>query len=168
MDKQAERVKVNKKWCGVLACVLCAIAIGVAAQSPGSKRFSGGNPTPGTPQPDPPDLADRIALTGCLQSAQRPDSTAPAVNAGEPSSSKFVLVSAERLERIPQDTGTSNRAKSTTSRTYKLKGIDSQLSPFAGSKVEISGEVTPSSGDKPGADPELLVEFVQRIATKCP
>ena len=28
-----------------------------------------GNPTPGTPQPDPPVVSDRIAVTGCLEMA---------------------------------------------------------------------------------------------------
>ncbi len=78
-----------------------------------------------------------------------------------------MLVSAERLLRIPQDTGGSSRASSAASRTYKLKSIDSQLSPFVGAKVEISGEVVASSSEKPGTDPELQVEFVQRIAGKC-
>jgi len=30
-------------------------------------RYLTGNPTPGTPQPDPPNLADRITLTGCVR-----------------------------------------------------------------------------------------------------
>ena len=68
---------------------------------------------------------------------------------------------------VPKDTGGSSRAKAPTSRTYRLKGIDSQLSPFVGAKVELSGEVIASSSDKPATDPELQVEFVQRTG-KCP
>jgi hypothetical protein len=51
----------------------------------------------------------------------------------------------------------------TPSKTYRLEGIESQFSPFVGSKVEITGEIK-TAGANP---PTLLVEFVQRIASKC-
>jgi hypothetical protein len=108
----------------------------VAAQI-GGKPVAGGNPTPGTPQPDPPRLEDRITLTGCVEIV----STAPAVDGNTVSEERFKLSGAPT--------------------TYRLAGIESQLSPFVGTKVEISGEVL----KRPV--PTLQVEFVQKIAAKC-
>ncbi len=56
-----------------------------------------GNPTPGTPQPDPPNLVDRITVVGCVQKA-------PATSAGEqfdpntPTDSRF----GTRKRRAPE------------------------------------------------------------------
>jgi len=47
---------------------------------------------------------------------------------------------------------------------YKLAAIESQLSPFAGMKVEMSGE--PKSAARPGSV-VLQVEFVQKLAARC-
>jgi hypothetical protein len=82
-----------------------------------------------------------------------------------------VLTKAERKKVVPEGTGTSAAAAKLKSRTYRLDAIDSQLSPFVGAKVEISGEVEPST---PNADnradaktPILRVEFVQKVAPTC-
>ena len=56
-----------------------------------------GNPTPGTAQPDPPNLADRITLTGCVQAA--PGRSASAVDENTPSDTRFILTNAERRGR---------------------------------------------------------------------
>jgi hypothetical protein len=82
-----------------------------------------------------------------------------------------MLTKAERKKVVPKGTGTSAAAAKLKSRTYRLNVIDSQLSPFVGTKVEISGEVEPStpSADS-GADaktPILQVEFVQKVAPTC-
>ena len=148
------------------SAIVLALAAGVGAQL-GGKPISGGNPTPGTPQPDPPNLADRIALTGCVQAAPAAGATA------DPSArtdSRFVLSSAERLARIPEGTGGSPLAAGASGRTYRLEAIDSQLSPFVGRRVEISGEVKPppAGADKTAAaTPTLIVEFVRKIAGAC-
>ncbi len=57
---------------GLIAC-LAASTFVVTAQV-GGKLVIGGNPTPGTAQPDPPNLSDRIAVTGCLRPAPKPAS----------------------------------------------------------------------------------------------
>ena len=153
----------------ILIVLVAAWTIGLAAQQPpGSKT---GNPTPGTPQPEPPNVADRITLTGCVQaaSAQTGRRPVPALDSNSPSDSRFVLVKAERLSTVPADTGTSAASESAASSTYRLNAIDSQLSPFVGTKVEISGEVLPptSSGDGNGKAPVLQVEFVQKLSPAC-
>ena len=127
------------------------------------KPISGGNPTPGTAQPDPPNLADRITLTGCLQPAKEAVNTKP--DANTPVDTRYVLTSAQRVDRLPPSTGGSELAKKTNSRTYRLEGIESQFSPFVNTKVEISGEVKPSSDG--GTAVTLLVEFVQKLEPRC-
>jgi hypothetical protein len=110
-------------------------------------------------------------LVGCVQKA-------PATSGGEqfdpntPTDSRFVLVSAERRNVVPAGTGGSVIAKNVSSRTFRLEAIESQLSVFVGTKVEISGQLKPpppaSSSDAPTAgSPTLQVEFVQKIAASC-
>jgi len=153
-----------------IVTVLVAVwTIGLGAQQPpGSKT---GNPTPGTPQPEPPNLANRITLTGCVQtsSVENGQPPAAAIEANSPSDSRFVLVKAERLNVVPPDTGTSAATASAASRTYRLRAIDSQLSPFVGTRVEISGEILAAPARESGSvkAPTLQVEFVQKLASSC-
>jgi hypothetical protein len=140
----------------------------MAQQPPGSKT---GNPTPGAPQPDPPALADRITIRGCLQSVTTGGTSRPAAphDPGAPADDRFVLSKSERVPVVPPDTGTSPLAGSSSSRTYRLLAIDAQLFSFVGSQVEISGEVLAlAAGDPVGAAPVVQVEFVQRVAPACP
>jgi len=118
-------------------------------------------------------MADRITLTGCIELAdnKRAAGGATAADPDSPSASWYMLTKAERKKVVPKGTGTSAAAAKLKSRTYRLNVIDSQLSPFVGTKVEISGEVEPStpSADS-GADaktPILQVEFVQKVAPTC-
>lgn len=154
----------------IVVAALAALAVltaGTAAQ--GGGKPARGNPTPGTPQPDPPNPADRITLTGCVQAAPSPDR---AVDSNSPGSGRYVLANAERQKTVPAGTGGSDLTVKISSRTYRLEGIESQLSPFVGAKVEVSGEVKPAvpapAGDRESNAPTLLVEFVQRIARSCP
>ena len=134
----------------VAAVALVAITVVVSAQ--GGGKPATGNPTPGTAQPDPPNVADRVTLTGCLMAAlPRADASASA-DSNAPSNSRFELTKA-----------TSADAKA-AGKTYRLEGLDSQFSPFVGAKVEITGEI---KGAAAGNPPTLLVEFVQRLAAKC-
>jgi hypothetical protein len=152
-------------------CVILAVSVlttlGLSAQ--GTGRFTG-NPTPGTPQPDPPNLADRITLTGCVRSAMpdgRGSVTAQELNTL--STSTFVLTNAARVMRVPLGTGTSDSAKKSASQTYRLSALNSALVPFVGARVEISGEIDdrPASGE-PTQAPILNVGFVQRLGkTPC-
>ena len=119
-----------------------AIAILLAAQI-GGKPISGGNPTPGTPQPEPPVVADRITVTGCVELAKgAPPSK---IDGDEITDSRYVLTTVATPSKVQ----------------YRLAAIESQLSPFAGAKVEISGEPKVSGSNV------LRVEFVQRLAARC-
>jgi hypothetical protein len=120
-----------------------------------------GNPTPGTPQPDPPNVADRVAVSGCLRLAPGAG-TAPASATTAPASDRFVLGDVKKDARVPAGTGTSPAAAAASASTYRLEALESQLSPFVNARVELSGEVkgTPDA-------PVLLVEFVRKIAAKC-
>jgi hypothetical protein len=152
-------------------CVILAIGalttLGLSAQ--GTGRLTG-NPTPGTPQPDPPNLSDRITLTGCVRFAT-PDGrgSVSAQELNEPSTSKFVLTNAARVMRVPPGTGTSDSAKKSASQSYRLSALNSALVPFAGARVEISGEIDDSPPpDGTVAAPILKVGFVQRLGkTPC-
>ena len=175
---------INKSWRGTMVALLSVWTVGLAAQqqAPGFQQPPGlktGNPTPGTAQPEPPNLARRIALTGCVQAAEnRSGPGAAATDANSPSDSRFVLTSAERPNVVPRGAGTARAATEpadrpadvSVSRRYRLRAIDSQLSPFVGARVEISGEVLPaaSRSDEDSANPPTLqVEFVQRVAMSC-
>jgi hypothetical protein len=117
----------------------------IASAQIGGKPTTG-NPTPGFAQPDPPNPANRVTFTGCLQSVAHAAETR--ADPSTPSNGRFELTKAERSEHT----------------TYRLQGIDSQFSPFVGSKVEITGEIKGPANANP---PTLLVEFVQRLAAKC-
>jgi hypothetical protein len=121
--------------------VTFALVILLVAQI-GGKPVSGGNPTPGTPQPEPPNVADRIVVTGCVQLAKdAPKST----DGNAVMDSRYVLTTADDQGKVQ----------------YRLAAIESQLSPFTGAKVEISGEPNTAGTNI------LHVEFVQRLAKGC-
>ena len=156
---------------GVLLALVSAVTAGLAAQGPPRLPLTG-NPTPGTPQPDAPKLDDRITLTGCVRIADttgKASSQAPP-DANTPSDSRYVLTDATREARVPAGTGTSSAAAAASGATYRLAAIESALSPFLGTKVEISGEVEPSSTPVEGPLANALtvrVEFVQKLAPDC-
>ena len=150
-------------WNGYLIALVAASTIVATAQT-GGKPISGGNPTPGTAQPDPPNLADRITVTGCLQPAPTIDATSNP-DANTPVDTRYVLASAQRVNRLPPGTGGSELAKKANSRTYRLEGLERQFSPFVNTQVEISGEIKPPSSN--GTAPTLVVEFVQKINPRC-
>ena len=146
------------------------VALTAVLSAQGGGKPATGNPTPGTAQPDPPNVANRVMFSGCLQRAARAaDKSAPA-DPYTPSNSRFELTKAERVERVAPGTGPAADgppATSVSSQTYRLEGIDRIFSPFVGSRVEITGEVKPPSKGEKGAPPTLVVEFLQRIGAKC-
>jgi len=148
---------------GALAAILVALTVTTGAQI-GGKLVVGGNPTPGTEQPEPPNLADRITITGCLQAAPK---TNDSTDANTPSDSRYVLANADRIDRVPAGTGGSPAAASAASRSYRLMGIESQFSAFVGTKVEVSGEIKPAASKDDTAAPTLIVEFIQKLAKTC-
>jgi hypothetical protein len=153
--------------CAWTLAITAALTARAGAQI-GGKPVNGGNPTPGTPQPDPPNLAVRVTLTGCLQPASRNGSGSAAVDGNAVVDSRFELTRAERQNNLPADTGGSPAAAAAGSRTYRLAAIESQLSPFVGAKVEISGEILPRPDQSPqAAAPTLQVEFVQKLSASC-
>ena len=156
-------------WTIGLVICLAAFTFTVRAQG-GGKPISGGNPTPGTTQPDPPNLGDRITVTGCLQSAPKSTEASETPDPNTPSNARFVLASAKRVDRLPPGTGGSPLAAGTNSASFRLEGIDSQFSPFVNARVEVSGEVKPAATDKAASgtgSPILLVEFIQKTGSTC-
>ena len=156
------------------ACVMCVSLMTLTAhaqqQAPAAPRPSqpppptqkSGNPTPGTPQPDPPIVADRIAVTGCLQLAPG-TGPAPASAVTEPANNRFVLNDVKKDAKVSPDTGTSAAAAASAATFYRLEALESQLTPFLNTRVELSGGVKPPLN----GSPVLLVEFVRKIARKC-
>jgi hypothetical protein len=122
--------------------IALAFSIGLSAQQPLPRIF--GNPTPGTPQPDPPNLADRITVNGCVKLAEDKGSVA-AAELNTSSDNTFVLVSATPQSEV----------------IYRLSALNSALVPFMGSRVELAGEVD-------ATEPAVLrVGFIQRVAKTC-
>ena len=147
---------------GALVAIVVTITVTADAQV-GGKLVVGGNPTPGTEQPEPPNLADRITIAGCLQAAPKAnDST----DANTPSDARYALANAERIDRVPAGTGGSPAASSAASPSYRLMGIESQFTAFVGMKVEVSGEIKPAPSTDPKG-PTLIVEFIQKLASSC-
>jgi len=163
---------IQARW-GIAVAWLGLSTIPLGAQQPPLPGTRTGNPTPGTPQPEPPNVADRITLTGCIEPVddKRAAEGASVADRESPSASWYVLTNAERKKVVPAGTGTSAAAAKSRSRAYRLNAIDSQLSPFVGTTVEISGEVessTPNADNKADAKrPILRVEFVQKVAPTC-
>jgi hypothetical protein len=122
-----------------------------------------GNPTPGTPQPEPPNVADRVTVSGCLQLAPGAGA-APASALTTPASNRFVLNHSKKDGLVPPDTGTSSAAAAASATTYRLEALESQLSAFLDTRIEVSGEVKTTSE----TPPVLLVEFVRKVAPRCP
>src|SRR5712691_11046854 len=131
----------TKAWRGTIVALVTVSTLGLAAQQPPQPPgLKTGNPTPGTPQPEPPNLAMRITVTGCVQAVGSRSGGTPA-DANTPSDARFVLTNAARRNVVPPGTGTASATIESPDRIYRLHAIDSQLSPFVGSTVEISGEL---------------------------
>ena len=151
----------------VLLCAsltMCATAFATAQAPPPPLR---GNPTPGTPQPEPPKPGDRIALIGCVV---RAEGAAATFDGNTPSDNRYLLTGAKREKRVPAGTGTSPAAAAVTGDRFRLAGIEATISPFAGTRAEVSGQVeTPSAeAAKSGSNlPVLRVEFVRKVASTC-
>jgi len=122
--------------------VSLALALLLLAQI-GGKPINGGNPTPGTAQPEPPKVEDRVTTTGCVVRVTRDAKPAATVDGNAVLDSRYALMTLERPAKLK----------------YRLSAIEGQLSPFAGAKVEITGEAK---------DNVLQVEVVQKLAATCP
>ena len=142
--------------------VIAIVALAAVVWAQGGGKPVTGNPTPGTEQPSPPNVADRVTVTGCVQPV-----------AGRAEASTFAKATADGSASADSNTPSNSRFELTkatsadakvSGKSYRLEGIDSQFSPFVGSRVEITGEIKAAAGRNP---PTLLVEFVQRIAAKC-
>jgi hypothetical protein len=155
------------------ACICVFGAAGLLAANAAAQiggKLVTGNPTPGTEQPAPPNLADRVTVTGCLQLASKSGGgiASTVVDGNTIVDSRFELTDARQQANVPPDTGGSPLTTTApASRTYRLAAIESQLSPFVGAKVEVSGEILPRPERPPQSAPTLQVEFVQRIAKTC-
>jgi hypothetical protein len=148
-----------------LAAIATAVAFTAIASAQGGGKPATGNPTPGTEQPAPPNVSDRLTFAGCLQAVDRTSTLAADSNA--PSDSRFELTKAEAILRGSPGGGPTANVPAparASSKTYRLEGLDSQFSPFVGARVEITGEVKNAASAAP---PTLIVEFVQRIAATC-
>ncbi len=137
------------------------VALSAMMSAQGGGKPATGNPTPGIEQPAPPNVADRVTVTGCMQPVARgAEASTSAKATADGSASADSNAPTDSHFELTKATSADSKA---SSKTYRLEGIDSQFSPFVGSKVEITGEIKTA-----GANPAtLLVEFVQRIAAKC-
>jgi hypothetical protein len=149
------------------ALVCVALTVCVASASGQAQARLQGNPTPGTTQPEMPRLADRIALTGCVA---RAEGAAVTFDPNTPSDTRYLLNGAKRVSRVPPGAGTSPAAAAGARERYRLAGIEGALSPFAGARVEVSGQVETPSAEAARTEPNLpvlRVEFIKKLAPTC-
>jgi hypothetical protein len=155
---------VHSRLAAVIAFVIAMTLPGSAQRA--VPRVLVGNPTPGTEQPAPPKIEDRVSLVGCVERAPGAKADSSTADPGEVSDERFILTRARRGERVPPGTGTSAAAQVPVASTYRLAAIDSALSPFVDMEVEISGAVEPA-GETADMPPALRVDFVQKLAARC-
>ena len=66
----------------------------------GGKLITGGNPTPGTPQPEPPNVADRVTATGCVELVSKKDAKPAAVDGNAVMDSRYVLTAVGNASKV--------------------------------------------------------------------
>ena len=147
-----------------LAGIGTIVAFTAVASGQGGGKLVTGNPTPGTEQPAPPNVADRMTFVGCVQLAVgRAEASASAKATADGS---VFATSASTDTNAPTNSRyeLTKLEGSASSKIYRLEGLDSQFSPFVGSKVEVTGEIKAAGDSNP---PTLLVEFLRRLTAKC-
>ena len=148
-------------WSGFLTATVCAVTVGLAAQTP-----------PQTPPSSSASQASKsITLSGCIEKA--PAEAGATASTATPA---FILANAApAASGSTSDTvGTSGGAKPAAK--YRLDADAAKLTPHVGHKVEITGTVdemsssaTPPSGAtaSSAAGPKLKVDSVKMVAATC-
>jgi len=150
----------NALWSGFLTATVCAVTVGLAAQTP-----------PQTPPSSSASPAGKsITLSGCIEKA--PAEAGASATTAAPA---FILANAAPASGSTSDTvGTSGGAKPAAK--YRLDADAAKLTPHVGHKVEITGTVdemsssaTPPSGAtaSSAAGPKLKVDSVKMVAATC-
>jgi hypothetical protein len=154
----------RRKAClGIVVTILVTLPVAADQQQPSGLKS--GNPTPGTEQPVSPNPAERIGLTGCVELVSQSGRASATVDPNAPTDARFLLTKPQRVLQP-------GAAAATSVRAYRLKGIGSQLLPFVGMKVYVSGQVegtSPGASDRSSSSPSpvLQVEFIRKTATTC-
>jgi hypothetical protein len=148
-------------WSGFLAAIVCAVTVGLVAQTPSSSQA--------------PQAGKQVTLSGCIEKA--PTEAGASAATATPA---FILANA-----APAASGSSSGSASGTVGTsggakpaakYRLDADAAKLTPHVGHKVEITGTVdemsssaTPPSGAtaSSAAGPKLKVDSVKMIAATC-
>jgi hypothetical protein len=86
----------------------------------------------------------------------------PPAAAAAPAAAKFELARAKMV--TPAPVGTSGTAA--TAARYRLEGEEKLITPHLNQQVEITGTVSPASGE--ATTPMLKVESVKMVAATCP
>ena len=168
-------------WAFVAACV---VTISLNAQEPYPQGQGGAAPTtqappqaPRTPPAAPAPSASasaadkKVTYSGCIE--RQPASAAAVTGAAN---MPFSLTNASAAGAANAPVATSGTGAA-ASKTYRLDGTESTLSPHVGHKVEITGTIeeqpaSPSAGaGAAGATPpapRLKVDSVKMVSTSCP
>jgi hypothetical protein len=149
----------NALWSGFLTATVCAVTVGLAAQTP-----------PQTPPSSSASQASKsITLSGCIEKA--PAEAGASAATAPPA---FILADAAPAGSASGTVGTSGGAKPASK--YRLDADAAKLTPHVGHKVEITGTVdemsssaTPPSGAtaSSAAGPKLKVDSVKMVAATC-
>ena len=143
----------NALWSGFLTATVCAVTVGLAAQTP--------------PSSSPPQASKSITLSGCIEKA-------PAEAGASAATAPPAFILADAAPAGSGTVGTSGGAKPAAK--YRLDADAAKLTPHVGHKVEITGTVdemsssaTPPSGAtaSSAAGPKLKVDSVKMVAATC-
>jgi hypothetical protein len=136
----------------VMSAVFVASSLAVSAAAQGQQPPTQAQP-PAAAQPA------KVTISGCLQTAPRPEAGAPSST----SAAKFELANAKSVSNGP--VGTSGSATPVT--RYQIEGDEKTITPHLNHQVEISGTlaVAPPAGSP--AAPMLKVESVKMVAAEC-
>jgi len=145
-------------WSGFLAAIVCAVTVGLVAQTP--------------PSSSAPQASKQVTLSGCIEKA--PTEAGASAATATPA---FILADAAPAAASGSASGTvgtSGGAKPAAK--YRLDADAAKLTPHVGHKVEITGTVEemPSSATPPSgatassaAGPKLKVDSVKMVAATC-
>ena len=173
-------------WAFVAACV---VTISLNAQEPNPQGQGTSAPTtqapstqaprtpPSTPAPSAAASANadkKVTYSGCIE--RQPASAAAVTGAAN---MPFSLTNASAVGAGNAPVATSgNAGAGAASKSYRLDGTESTLSPHVGHKVEITGTIeeqpaSPSAGagaagSPNAAGPRLKVDSLKMVATSCP
>lgn len=138
---------MRKTFMGMCAAAVCAVTVGVGAQTPDTSTQKATGKT--------------ITVSGCVQRVSETGATGTTGAAGK-MAAKFELTNA-MIVKGAEATGTAGTSAATR---YELDATDKQLAGHVNHKVEVTGTLEAEPGAT-GAAQKLKVQSVKMVSTTC-